>query len=77
MNNELEAVARAGDQQQPLLVSADDVAQMLDISPRTVWRLLSAGKLIEPVRVGGNTRWRVDELRRWIAEGCPPPNGAS
>jgi predicted DNA-binding transcriptional regulator AlpA len=60
-----------------LLVDADAVARMLNISPRTVWRLLSAGKLIEPVRVGGNTRWRVDELRQWIADGCPPPNGAS
>lgn len=58
----------------PVLVSAETVAKMLNISPRTVWRLLSAGKLIEPVRLGGNTRWRSAEVLQWIAEGCPPPN---
>ena len=58
----------------PVLVGADTVAQMLNVSPRTVWRLLSAGKLIEPVRLGGNTRWRSAEVLQWIADGCPPPN---
>jgi predicted DNA-binding transcriptional regulator AlpA len=71
MNSEQETTSPSAGQS--LLVDADAVARMLDISPRTVWRLLSAGKLIEPVRVGGNTRWRVDELRQWIADGCPGP----
>jgi len=54
-----------------LLVGADVVARMMGVSQRTVWRLLSAGKLIEPLRIGGSTRWRADELRQWIADGCP------
>ena len=58
---------------EPLLISADQLANMMQISTRTLWRLLSAGQLIQPVRIGGNTRWRLDEVRRWIADSCPPP----
>jgi len=64
----------AVDDSDSLLVGADVVARLMGVSPRTVWRLLSAGKLIAPIRVGGSTRWRSDELREWIARGCPPPD---
>ena len=57
----------------PLLISADQLAEMLQISTRTLWRLLSAGKLITPVHIGGSTRWRLEQVRKWIDEGCPPP----
>jgi predicted DNA-binding transcriptional regulator AlpA len=56
-----------------LLVGAKELARIMDISTRTLWRLLSKGELIEPIRVGGNTRWRLEQIRRWIAEGCPAP----
>ncbi len=57
MNNNPEIISLTANEHEPsLLVGADSVARMLDVSPRTMWRLLSAGKLIEPVRVGGNTR---------------------
>jgi len=58
--------------QQPLLITAEDVATMLGVSTRTLWRLLSAGRLPRPVRFGGNTRWRRDEVRDWVDRGCPP-----
>lgn len=54
-----------------LLITADELAVKLSMSTRTLWRLLSAGKLPEPVRLGGSTRWRVDEVRQWINDGCP------
>ncbi|GIW86426.1 MAG: hypothetical protein KatS3mg108_0750 [Isosphaeraceae bacterium] len=54
-----------------VLISADEVATMLGVSERTLWRLLSAGKLPEPVRIGRNTRWRAAEVRDWIERGCP------
>ena len=60
--------------EQPVLLSAAQVADLMQISTRTVWRLLSAGELIEPVRMRGNTRWRRAELESWIAAGCPPTN---
>ena len=54
-----------------LLVSADKLAEMLDISVRTLWRLRSAGKLPPALKVGGCVRWRLAEVRAWIAAGCP------
>lgn len=57
---------------QAALLCVNQVAALLQVSVRSVWRLRSAGELIEPVQIGGNTRWRRAELERWIAEGCPP-----
>lgn len=54
-----------------LLLTADRVAELLQISRRSVWRLLSSGKLLRPLRLGGNVRWRAGELKRWIEAGCP------
>ncbi|MBX7074065.1 MAG: helix-turn-helix domain-containing protein [Pirellulales bacterium] len=58
---------------EPLLVTSAEVAHLLNVSTRTLWRQLSAGQVPQPVRFGGTVRWRIDELRKWIAEGCPPP----
>ena len=58
---------------EPLLVPAAEVARLLDVSTRTLWRQLSAGQIPKPVRFGGTVRWRIDELRKWIADGCPLP----
>ena len=54
-----------------LLLSADKVAEILDISVRTLWRLRATGKLPTPVRLGGSVRWRAKEIETWVAEGCP------
>lgn len=54
-----------------LLLSAADVALMLNVSTRTVWRLDAAGKLPKAVAVGGLKRWRREELAAWIVAGCP------
>ncbi|GAB4150540.1 MAG: hypothetical protein Tsb009_25410 [Planctomycetaceae bacterium] len=56
---------------EPLLISADHLAGLLGISTRSIWRRLSAGELVEPVRIGGSVRWRLDEVKAWIAAGCP------
>ncbi|MEM1061877.1 MAG: helix-turn-helix domain-containing protein, partial [Planctomycetota bacterium] len=58
---------------QRALITAAEFAGLLGISPRTLWRLLARGELIEPIRLGGNTRWRLEEVDAWIAEGCPKP----
>lgn len=54
-----------------LLLSAEKVAELLDISVRTLWRLRAAGKLPAPVRLGGSVRWRAQEVAVWIEKGCP------
>jgi excisionase family DNA binding protein len=59
---------------EPVLLSANHVAKMLQVSTRTLWRLLAAGKLISPIKLGRSVRWRKDELLKWIADGCPPGN---
>jgi excisionase family DNA binding protein len=60
-----------------LLISADDLAVLIGVSTRTVWRLLSSGRLIEPVRLGGNVRWNRERIEEWIREGCPTPTKAT
>lgn len=54
------------------LIDVKAVAQLLDCSPRHVWRLADAGKMPEPVRVGALVRWRRADIERWIADGCRP-----
>ena len=50
----------------PMLISAEELARLLDVPERTPWRLLSAGKLPRPLRIGRNTRWRRVEVTEWI-----------
>lgn len=56
------------------LLTAEDLAQMLKVSERTLWRLLSAGRIPNAVHIGGSTRWRLAEIQEWIAGGCLPPH---
>jgi len=44
------------------LLNAEEVAAMLGISERTLWRLRSAGKVPEPVRFGRCTRWHLADV---------------
>ena len=53
------------------LVDSREVAALLKISPRTVWRLLSASKLPKPVKIGRNVRWILRDIEAWISNGCP------
>lgn len=54
-----------------LLVTVEELATILSVSQRTVWRLLSAGKIPQPIRFGGSARWRLTEINSWIEAGCP------
>lgn len=56
------------------MLSAKSVAELFDTSERTIWRWVSAGKIIVPLRIGeGTTRWRAADLYEWIGAGCPDP----
>ena len=55
------------------LISAVQLAVLLGISERTLYRLKSNGHLPKPILLGGSVRWRVDEIQAWIADGCPMP----
>ena len=55
----------------PQLLTVDEIARLLKVSNRTIWRMRSSGQLPEPVRIGGGVRWRQSEIKNWIEEGCP------
>jgi len=56
-----------------VLVDARGIARMLHVSPRTIWTLLSSGKLPAPThRLSKRTvRWSRELIERWITLGCP------
>ena len=53
------------------LIPIGQVAAMVAVSRRTISRLADAGKLPPPLRIGGSLRWRLADVRQWIANGCP------
>jgi predicted DNA-binding transcriptional regulator AlpA len=54
-----------------LLLNARLAARICGKSIRT-WRAWdSAGWIPRPIRIGRSTLWRADELRAWVAGGCP------
>ena len=61
---------QSNEQDRPLLITAAELARLLQVSTRTLWRLRLAGELPEAVRLGGAVRWRLDEIKKWIAGGC-------
>jgi predicted DNA-binding transcriptional regulator AlpA len=66
---ELDQIPESGRGQ--LLLTAKQAAAICGKSLRT-WRTWdSAGWIPRPVRIGRSTLWRADELRKWVAAGCP------
>lgn len=53
------------------LLDIRTVAERLGCSPRHVRRLAERGAMPAPVKLGGLVRWRADDIRRWVADGCP------
>ena len=62
---------RTPSQESSLLLSIDDLAHLLSVSKRNVWRLRSAGEMPAPLYIGRLVRWRREEIERWIAAGMP------
>ena len=56
-----------------LLLSYEDVCSesILDCTPRHVQNLVSKGLMPRPVKIGGNVRFRRQEILDWISDGCP------
>ena len=47
------------------------VAGKCACSTRHVYRLADAGRMPAPLRLGNLVRWDLNEIDRWIADGCP------
>ena len=56
----------------PELLTIRELATILKVSQRSIWRLVAAGQLVGPLRVGGSIRWRSEDIRDWINKSCPP-----
>jgi len=49
----------------PLLLTPQQAAELLAISPRKLWALTASGE-IPHIRIGRSVRYSVDDLREWI-----------
>lgn len=54
------------------LVNARDIAKLLKISTRGVFRLADRGAMPPRLKLGASSRWRRGDIEAWIADGCPP-----
>ncbi|MGB1256560.1 MAG: helix-turn-helix transcriptional regulator [Thiolinea sp.] len=50
-------------------LSVSDLAKKLNFHRVQIYRLLKAGKLPEPIRIGSRLRWRSDVVERWLDDG--------
>jgi len=50
----------------PELLTVEQVAELLGVSSRLVWKLAKEGELAPPVRIRSCTRWRRADVMRYI-----------
>ena len=62
------------DEDDPLLFKPYQVARLLRISLRTLWRWRSGKRIPLPIQSGNVVRWRRAEMLEWVADGCPGLN---
>ena len=59
---------------EPLAVKAQTAAAMLDLPPAEFLRLVGAGALPPPVKIGQHERWRVEQLNAIIRGDAAKPS---
>ena len=55
------------------LLDVQAVAELLGCSERHVYRLVEAGRIPAPAKLGALNRWPRNIIEAWIADGCPQP----
>jgi excisionase family DNA binding protein len=53
------------------LITVKELAEMLAVSSRHVYRLRDSGQLPVPVKLGRATRWDYTEICHWLESGAP------
>jgi excisionase family DNA binding protein len=48
------------------LLPKSEVAKLLGISPRSLYRLVADGKFPAPIKLGQLSRWRQSDVQQWI-----------
>lgn len=61
----------------PVLLTLKDLGIVLQLSPRTIRRLVRAGRLPGPVQLQSRPRWNADEVRRWLERGSVYSTGSN
>ena len=51
------------------LLSAEQVANRLGVSSKSLYRWMEQGKFPQSVRLGHMHRWRSSDIENWIKEG--------
>ena len=52
-----------------LTLDVKQVAQLLGLSRRSVYRLLDAGQIPKPLKLGSATRWRHKDIEQFVEAG--------
>jgi len=55
----------------PAMLTAQELGAVLRCSRRTIYRLIQAGHLPPPCRLGTMVRWSSSAVQAWIEAGCP------
>lgn len=53
------------------LLTVEQLAALLAIGKRTLWRYARSGRAPAPIKIGAVVRWRRAEVMTWIEAGCP------
>ncbi|MFO8007034.1 MAG: helix-turn-helix domain-containing protein [Candidatus Brocadiia bacterium] len=61
----------AATRERAAMMTVQDVAEALQCSARTVYRLADSGRMPRPVKLGALVRWPRQVIEQWIADGCP------
>jgi predicted DNA-binding transcriptional regulator AlpA len=56
---------------EPLLVDIKQATALCGISEASWYRLKALGRVPAAVKLGARVLWRIDDLRLWVAWGCP------
>ncbi len=56
---------------EPLLIPASVAGPLCGRSEASWWRDHASKRVPAPLKLGGSTLWRTQELREWVAANCP------
>lgn len=49
-------------------LNVHELAEMLNLSERTIWRLVSSNVIPKPLHVGKNARWAPSVVETWVRQ---------
>lgn len=64
-------VGKQAPKEEPLLIDSRQASKLLGVSPRKLWQMQNSGEMPAPAKIGRLVRWGYEELRAWVAAGCP------